>query len=153
LARLGGGGAQLRPVVHDGKAGDRRPLVRCHVGIDARGRDLAHGEIELFGSDLQHAGGGALTELDLAHEHRRGVVGAHRNPRIEELRVRHRGGGRRRQWAEQRTRQRARDVEGDDKGAAFEKIAARQCSLGAGGHGRSSAIMRDASFMALVMRG
>jgi hypothetical protein len=149
LARLRGRGPQLRPVVHDGEARDGRTLVRRHVGIDPHGPELAHVEVELLAGDLQHAGGGALAELDLAEEHRRGVVGMHRDPGIQIGGI---GCGSAHGGAQQ-GEQRRRHAEGDHEGATLEEIAARQRRGGERGHVRSSAMMREASLIAAMMRG
>jgi molybdate transport system substrate-binding protein len=51
----------------------------------------------------------------------------------------------RRQEAHHRARQRARNVEANDEGAALEEVAARQCRLRVRHHRRSSAMILEAS--------
>jgi hypothetical protein len=157
LPPFGGGGAHLRPVVLDRPASRRRSLVGRHVGVDGGGRDLAHREVKLLGGDLQQPRGGALAQFDLADEQRRGVVRVHGDPRVDESGVWRGRGGRRRDGVQQRAGERAGDGEADNEGAALQEVAARErrmreCSV-RGGHRRSSAIIRDASWMAFMMRG
>src|SRR5262249_16735166 len=117
--------------------------------------ELAHVEIELLGGDLEETGGVALAELALAEIDGRSVVGVHRDPRIDGVRVGRagdiaaRGGG----WT-----RRAAEAEADDEGAAaLQQATTRQRAKRGvgeeGGHRVPPAIVVDAVLIACMTRG
>jgi hypothetical protein len=153
LPGLGGGGAQLRPAAVDRRARGGGALVGRHVGVELHPAELAHVEIELFAGDLQEPGRVALAELALAEIDGRGVVGMHRDPGVDRVRVGRAGdvAARGRGAAAARSR----EAEADDEGAAaLEQVAAGERRIGErGAHRVAPAIRVDASLIACMTRG
>jgi hypothetical protein len=130
-------------------------LVGRDVGVERDPFELAHVEVELLGRDLKETGGVALAELALAEIDRRGVVGMHRDPRIDGVRIGRAGDvaarGRRRTSG-------TADAEANDEGAAaLNEAATRQrAERGVGedvGHRAPPAIVVDAVLIACMTRG
>jgi len=103
-------------------------LASTQLGVPASSLSVENGLVSGGGKsvkygDLQHAGRVALAELALAEDDGRGVVGMHRDPGIDQVRI-----GRAADVRAHDVRDRqAGEAEADDEGAAaFDDIAARE---------------------------